>query len=44
MQLVLGIKQVTNLELAHADLYPDGAPDGVITLSDYLLLLQRFMQ
>jgi hypothetical protein len=44
MQLVLGIKPVTNLELSHADLYPVGAPDGAITLSDYLLLLQRFQQ
>jgi hypothetical protein len=43
MQLVLGIKPVTNLELAHVDLYPVGAPDGAITLSDYLLLLQRLM-
>jgi hypothetical protein len=44
MQLVLGIKPVTNLELSHADLYPVGAPDGAITLSDYILLLQRFLQ
>jgi hypothetical protein len=44
MQLVLGIKPVTNLELSHADLYPVGAPDGVITLSDYLLLLKQFIQ
>jgi hypothetical protein len=44
MQLVLGIKPVTNLELAHVDLYPVDAPDGVITLSDYLLLLERFLQ
>lgn len=44
MQLVLGIKPVTSLELAHADLYPVGSPDGVITLSDYLLLLLQFMQ
>jgi hypothetical protein len=42
MQLVLGLKPVTNLELAHADLYPVGAPDGEITLSDYILLLQRY--
>jgi hypothetical protein len=44
MQLVLGIKPVTHLELAHVDLYPVGAPDGAITLSDYLLLQQQFMQ
>ena len=44
MQLVLGIKPVTGLELSHADVYPVGAPDGAITLSDYILLLQRFLQ
>jgi len=41
---VLGLKPVTSLELAHADFYPVGAPDGAITLSDYLLLLQRYLQ
>ena len=40
MQLILGIKQTTNLEKAHMDLYPSGAPDGEITLSDYILLQQ----
>lgn len=40
IQLVLGIKTVTNLEKAHMDLYPPGAPDGEITLSDYILLQQ----
>jgi hypothetical protein len=40
IQLVLGIKQTTDLERAHMDLYPAGAPDGEITLSDYLLLQQ----
>lgn len=38
IQLVLGIKQTTDLEKAHMDLYPSGAPDGEITLSDYILL------
>jgi len=38
IQLVLGIKEITNLEKAHLDLYPVDAPDGEITLSDYLLL------
>jgi hypothetical protein len=41
LQLVLGLKAVTDLELAHVDLYPAGAPDGAITLSDLLLLQQR---
>ena len=40
IQLVLGIKPVTDLEKAHMDLYPPGAPDGEITLSDYILLQQ----
>jgi hypothetical protein len=40
MQLVLGLKPVTSLELSHADLYPAGAPDGEITLSDFILLQQ----
>lgn len=38
MQLVLGIKATTDLEKAHMDLYPPAAPDGEITLSDYILL------
>ena len=38
IQLVLGVKETTNLERAHLDLYPVGAPDGEITLSDYILL------
>ena len=38
IQLVLGIKEITDLERAHMDLYPVGAPDGQITLSDYILL------
>lgn len=40
LQLVLGMKPVTDLELAHVDLYPVGAPDGAITLSDLLRLQQ----
>ena len=42
LQVVLGMKPVTDLVLAHADLYPAGAPDGDITLSD-LLRLQQLM-
>ena len=42
IQLVLGIKQTTDLERSHMDLYPSGAPDGEITLSDYILL-QKLM-
>jgi hypothetical protein len=40
MQLVLGIKETTDLEKAHLDLYPVGTPDGEITLPDYILLQQ----
>ena len=42
MQLILGIKPTTDLERAHMDLYPAGAPDGEITLSD-LILLQKII-
>ena len=38
MQIILGIKPATDLEKAHMDLYPPGAPDGEINLSDYILL------
>lgn len=38
IQLVLGVKETTDLEKAHLDLYLVGAPDGEITLSDYILL------
>ena len=38
MQTVLDLKVPTNLDLAYADLYPVGAPDGIIDLSDHLQL------
>ncbi len=38
MQLILGIKETTELEKSHMDLYPPGVPDGEITLSDFILL------
>jgi hypothetical protein len=44
MQLVLGLKETTTLEKAHADLYPVGAPDGKIDLSDYLQLQKLVLQ
>ena len=37
-QIVLGLVQPTNLELAHGDLYPVGSPDGEINMSDLQLL------
>jgi YVTN family beta-propeller protein len=40
MRAVLGLTPVTDDMLAHADLYPQGAPDGLITLQDLVLLLQ----
>jgi hypothetical protein len=42
MQIVLGLKDVTDEVLQHVDLYPAGAPDGEITLSD-LILLQEML-
>ena len=38
IQFVLGLKTPTSEDLARADLYPAGGPDGVIDLSDYILL------
>ena len=40
MRAVLGLTPVTNDMLAHTDLYPDGAPDGLITIQDLILLQQ----
>ncbi|MDH3981206.1 MAG: thrombospondin type 3 repeat-containing protein [Gammaproteobacteria bacterium] len=37
---VLGLIPTDNHLLAHGDLYPVGAPDGVINLQDLILLLQ----
>ena len=37
---MLGLKDPTNEDLAHADLYPVGAPDGEIGLSDFIQLQQ----
>ena len=42
LQRVLGLKETTDLQKAHADLYPIGAPDGIFTLSD-LILLQKLV-
>jgi hypothetical protein len=42
MRVVLGLTPVTNDMLAHIDLYPDSAPDGLITIQDLILLLQLF--
>ena len=38
MQLVIGLKETTADDLAHADLHPVGEPDGRISLGDYLQL------
>jgi hypothetical protein len=40
MQIIVGLREETDHARAHVDLYPTGAPDGVINLPDYLLLLQ----
>ena len=42
-RIVLGlINPPTPLDLAHGDVYPPGAPDGVIDMSD-LLLIQKMV-
>ena len=43
LQFVLGLKVPTNVDLAHVDLYPVGAPDGIIGLPDYIQLLDMVM-
>ena len=44
LRIILGLESTTDGVLAHADLYPPGAPDGVITLSDYLKLTIMVLQ
>jgi hypothetical protein len=39
MQLALGQRLPTDLELAHCDLYPVNVPDGKINVSDLILLM-----
>ena len=43
LQFVLGLKDPTNEDLAHGDLYPIGAPDGEIGLPDYIQLQKLVM-
>jgi hypothetical protein len=40
LRAILGLTPVTNNMLAHNDLYPTGAPDGIITIQDLILLQQ----
>ncbi|GMQ88403.1 MAG: hypothetical protein BMS9Abin08_1646 [Gammaproteobacteria bacterium] len=42
VRIVLGLLTTTNTHLAHGDLYPAGAPDGVINIQD-LILLQKLL-
>jgi hypothetical protein len=44
MRIVLGQVTATSLELSHGDLYPAGAPDGVIDLSDLAQILKKVRQ
>lgn len=37
-RIVLGEISATSLELSHADLYPVGAPEGVINVQHLILL------
>jgi len=43
-QFVIGLKEPTNDDLAHGDLYPVGAPDGVIGLSDHAQLMKLVLE
>jgi len=42
VRIALGLLTTTNTHLAHGDLYPAGAPDGVINIQD-LVLLQKLL-
>ncbi len=44
IRIILGLLAATDTHLAHGDLYPAGAPDGVITLSDLMALQQLILQ
>lgn len=44
MRVVLGLATPTAEQAVRGDLYPPGAPDGTLDLSDYLLLQQRVME
>ena len=43
MQFVLGMKTPTDHDLAHGDVHPAGAPDGMITLSDLIVVQKMAM-
>lgn len=43
-RIALGLFQPTVLEFAHGDLYPPGAPDGIINLQDLILLSEMLLQ
>jgi hypothetical protein len=43
-RIVLGSITATQLELDHGDVYPLGAPDGVIDVSDLLLIQKMVIQ
>ena len=40
MQIVLGLRVPDASDLQHGDVYPPGAPDGTIDMSDLLLVIQ----
>jgi hypothetical protein len=40
-RIVLGEIQPSAQELVRGDVYPPGAPDGVVDMSDLILLLER---
>jgi hypothetical protein len=43
LAFVLGNLEPTDLEKAHADIHPENAPDGMITLPDWMKLLYMVM-
>ena len=43
-RIILGLVPATQNDLDHGDVYPPDAPDGVIDISDLLLILKMALQ
>jgi hypothetical protein len=42
-QIVLGLRDPTMSDFQHGDVYPPGEPDGIINMSDLLLVIQMLL-
>ena len=43
-RIAVGALTAAELQLAHGDVYPPGAPDGVINIQDLMLITQMVLQ